>query len=268
MEQTEEWRIQALNTETQQMLKTALTDPGMVDLVKLCDLIVDQALKDSSLCRDAGHICCTLVQVEAKRSSTSVFRRNMLTRLQQEFTRREETRRRSLHEWVCVVSLLCNVFDRLKVNNSPMAALVDPVYDCLFRLAQPDALVNEVECVCVCVGGLLGSAATPRWRAAGEAEHQADGRALLPAARRFPPAGRSELHEPPAAAGAAGVPRRQLEPEQKRSTLLLQRGGGVRKTRNVALNEIFLRVKVRTEEGGRRTRSSRGSSCRLDWMEM
>lgn len=26
-----------------------------------------------------------------------------------------------------------------------MAALVDPVYDCLFRLAQPDALMNEEE---------------------------------------------------------------------------------------------------------------------------
>ncbi|XP_047670375.1 MIF4G domain-containing protein A isoform X1 [Tachysurus fulvidraco] len=163
MEHTEDWKIQALNTETQQMLKTALTDPGTVDLVKLCDMIVDQALKDSSLCRDAGHVCCTLVQVssssdysvpcvrqvEAKCSSTSVFRRNMLTRLQQEFMRREATRQRSLHEWVCVVSLLCNIFDNLKVNNSPMAALVDPVYDCLFRLAQADALVNEVEVDCL-----------------------------------------------------------------------------------------------------------------------
>ncbi|XP_053494458.1 MIF4G domain-containing protein A isoform X2 [Ictalurus furcatus] len=134
MEQTEEWKIQALNPETQQMLKTAMADPGAVDLVKLCDLIMDQALKDSSLCRDIGHVCCTLVQVEAKRSSTNVFRSNMLTRLQQEFMRREETRRQSLHKWV---------------NNSPMAALVDPVYDCLFRLAQPDALVNEVEVDCL-----------------------------------------------------------------------------------------------------------------------
>lgn len=33
----------------------------------------------------------------------------------------------------------------VQVNNTPMAVLVDPVYDCLFRLAQPDALVNEVE---------------------------------------------------------------------------------------------------------------------------
>ncbi|XP_053353767.1 MIF4G domain-containing protein A [Clarias gariepinus] len=140
---------QALHPETQQMLRAALTDPSTVDLVKLCDLIVDQALMDSSLCRDAGHICCSLVQVEAKRSNTSVFRRSVLTRLQQEFTRREETRRRSLHEWVCVVSLLSNIFDSLKVNNSPMAALVEPVYDCLFRLAQPDALVNEVEVDCL-----------------------------------------------------------------------------------------------------------------------
>ena len=32
-----------------------------------------------------------------------------------------------------------------QVNNMPMAALVHPVYDCLMRLAQPDALMNEEE---------------------------------------------------------------------------------------------------------------------------
>lgn len=39
---------------------------------------------------------------------------------------------------------LC-VFMDIQVNNMPMAALVHPVYDCLMRLAQPDALMNEEE---------------------------------------------------------------------------------------------------------------------------
>lgn len=30
----------------------------------------------------------------------------------------------------------------------PMVALVQPVYDCLLRLLQPDALKNEVEVNC------------------------------------------------------------------------------------------------------------------------
>lgn len=33
----------------------------------------------------------------------------------------------------------------LQVNNMPMMALVNPVYDCLFRLAQPDSLRKEEE---------------------------------------------------------------------------------------------------------------------------
>lgn len=33
----------------------------------------------------------------------------------------------------------------LQVNNQPMAALVHPVYDCLFRLVKPDALTSEEE---------------------------------------------------------------------------------------------------------------------------
>lgn len=34
----------------------------------------------------------------------------------------------------------------------PMMALVNPVYDCLFRLAQPDSLLKEEE---VSAGGML-----------------------------------------------------------------------------------------------------------------
>ncbi|KAG8129063.1 putative MIF4G domain containing protein [Naja naja] len=36
-----------------------------------------------------------------------------------------------------------------QVNNMPMMALVNPVYDCLFRLAQPDSLQKEEEVDCL-----------------------------------------------------------------------------------------------------------------------
>uniref|UniRef100_A0A8B9CG35 MIF4G domain containing n=2 Tax=Anser TaxID=8842 RepID=A0A8B9CG35_9AVES len=37
----------------------------------------------------------------------------------------------------------------IQVNNMPMMALVNPVYDCLFRLAQPDSLRKEEEVDCL-----------------------------------------------------------------------------------------------------------------------
>uniref|UniRef100_A0A7M4E7D6 MIF4G domain containing n=1 Tax=Crocodylus porosus TaxID=8502 RepID=A0A7M4E7D6_CROPO len=37
----------------------------------------------------------------------------------------------------------------IQVNNMPMMALVNPVYDCLFRLAQPDSLLKEEEVDCL-----------------------------------------------------------------------------------------------------------------------
>lgn len=118
-------------------------------------------------------------QAEAQKAATSAFRRNLLMRLQQEFTAREETRNRSVQEWVCLVTFICSIFDYIKVkdlthkffffsffslpqgfrlaymmfyfqvNNAPLVALVDPIYDCLFRLAQPDALMNEEEVRCI-----------------------------------------------------------------------------------------------------------------------
>lgn len=102
----------------------------------------------------------------------------------------------------------------------PMLALVPPVFDCLMRLAQPDALLNEEEVridplyeekalfsnyrtdplTFAAAGGLSGAAATSDWRAARECKQTEDGRAFFPAARWVPAAGRPQLHVPPAAA--------------------------------------------------------------------
>ncbi|MBN3303792.1 GGA3 protein, partial [Amia calva] len=147
----EEYKIQSFDIETQQLLKTALKEPSTVDLEKVANVIVDQSLKDQVFSKEAGRICYTIVQAEAKQNNANVFRRNLLNRLQQEFKNREETRGRSLQEWVCYVTFICNVFDYLKVNNMPMMALVHPVYDCLFRLGQPDSLQNEEEVLEACM---------------------------------------------------------------------------------------------------------------------
>lgn len=58
----------------------------------------------------------SISQTEAKHSNTSVFRSNLLTRLQTEFVGREKTRERCVQEWVCVVCFICNIFDYLKVS--------------------------------------------------------------------------------------------------------------------------------------------------------
>ncbi|XP_053706855.1 MIF4G domain-containing protein B isoform X1 [Synchiropus splendidus] len=164
----EDYKIQSFDQDTQMLLKTALKgwlavvlsfllsltsfqhlDPSAVNLEKVCNIIVDQSLKDQVFSKEAGRMCYTIVQAEAKQNSGNVFRRNLLNRLQQEFKEREETRTRSLQEWVCFVTFFCNVFDYLKVNNTPMEALVHPVYDCLMRMAQPEALLNEEEVDCL-----------------------------------------------------------------------------------------------------------------------
>ncbi|XP_054249809.1 MIF4G domain-containing protein isoform X1 [Indicator indicator] len=141
----EEYKIQSFDTETQKLLKTALKDPSNVDLEKVANIIVDQSLKDCVFSKEAGRICYTIIQAESKQAGQSIFRRSLLNRLQQEYKDREELRSRSLQAWICYVTFICNIFDYLRVNNMPMMALVNPVYDCLFRLAQPDSLRKEEE---------------------------------------------------------------------------------------------------------------------------
>eukprot|EP00074_Homo_sapiens_P070293 XP_011523357.1 MIF4G domain-containing protein isoform X9 [Homo sapiens] len=93
----EEYKIQSFDAETQQLLKTALKDPGAVDLEKVANVIVDHSLQDCVFSKEAGRMCYAIIQV----------------------------------------------------NNMPMMALVNPVYDCLFRLAQPDSLSKEEEVDCL-----------------------------------------------------------------------------------------------------------------------
>ncbi|XP_048870169.1 MIF4G domain-containing protein A [Brienomyrus brachyistius] len=144
-----EYEIQSFDKEIQYLLKTSLKEPSKVDLKKVSNIIVDQSLRDPIFSKEAGRICHTIVQAEAKEASASVFRRHLLNRLQREFMVRDETRNRSIQEWVHFVTFLCQIFDCLKVNDVPMVALVNPVYDCLFRLAQTDSLQNEEEVDCL-----------------------------------------------------------------------------------------------------------------------
>ncbi|KAM9209745.1 MIF4G domain-containing protein isoform 3-T4 [Dugong dugon] len=141
----EEYKIQSFEAETQQLLKTALKDPGAVDLDKVANVIVDHSLQDCVFSKEAGRMCYAIIQAESKQAGQSVFRRGLLNRLQQEYQAREQLRARSLQGWVCYVTFICNIFDYLRVNNMPMMALVNPVYDCLFRLAQADSLSKEEE---------------------------------------------------------------------------------------------------------------------------
>ncbi|XP_067403639.1 MIF4G domain-containing protein isoform X2 [Emydura macquarii macquarii] len=145
----EEYKIQSFDTETQQLLKTALKEPSSVDLEKVANIIADQSLKDCMFSKEAGRICYTIIQAESKQVGQSIFRRSLLNRLQQEYKDREELRTRSPQAWICYVTFICNIFDYLRVNNMPMMALVNPVYECLFRLAQPDSLRKEEEVDCL-----------------------------------------------------------------------------------------------------------------------
>ncbi|XP_038633261.1 MIF4G domain-containing protein B isoform X2 [Scyliorhinus canicula] len=112
----DDYKIQSFDADTQQLLKTALKEPASVDLEKVASVIIEQSMKDLVFSKEAGRICYTIVQAENKQSGNSNFRRNILIRLQQEFLLKEQLRERSVNDWVCLVTFICNIFDYLKVD--------------------------------------------------------------------------------------------------------------------------------------------------------
>ncbi|NWZ98593.1 M4GDB protein, partial [Nesospiza acunhae] len=135
-------------------------DPSNVDLEKVANIIVDQSLKDSVFSKEAGRICYTIIQVRAH--IWTVKHLGCCVACPWAGPGRALPQSRALTPcpsllschlphaaWICYVTFICNIFDYLRVNNMPMMALVNPVYDCLFRLAQPDSLQKEEEVDCL-----------------------------------------------------------------------------------------------------------------------
>nr|XP_009664503.1 PREDICTED: MIF4G domain-containing protein [Struthio camelus australis] len=147
----EEYKIQSFDAETQQLLKTALKDPSSVDLEKVANIIVDQSLQDCVFSKEAGRICYTIIQVResllsGQRNAGSVLRQP-LARPRRGFS---QPRKNSLKK-LQPLPLPAPGRRRLLpfLNNMPRMGLVNPVYDCLFRLAQPDSLRKEEEVDCL-----------------------------------------------------------------------------------------------------------------------
>lgn len=59
----DEYKIQSFDAETQQLLKTALKDPGAVDLERAANVIVDHSLQDCVFSKEAGRMCYAIIQV-------------------------------------------------------------------------------------------------------------------------------------------------------------------------------------------------------------
>lgn len=74
-------------------------------------------------------LLCSSTQAESKQANGNVFRRSLLNRLQLEYKSREETRLRSVQEWVCFVTFICNIFDYLKVRSSARGNKLDHVQE-------------------------------------------------------------------------------------------------------------------------------------------
>lgn len=59
----DEYKIQSFDAQTQQLLKTALKDPGAVDLERVANVIVDHSLQDCVFSKEAGRMCYAIIQV-------------------------------------------------------------------------------------------------------------------------------------------------------------------------------------------------------------
>ncbi|PNJ87808.1 MIF4GD isoform 10, partial [Pongo abelii] len=122
----EEYKIQSFDAETQQLLKTAL---------KAACFETDG---EYSVCQRSYSNCSRLMPSRCNtqhRNPGAVDLEKVANVIVDH----------SLQDCVFSKEAGRMCYAIIQVNNIPMMALVNPVYDCLFRLAQPDSLSKEEE---------------------------------------------------------------------------------------------------------------------------
>ncbi|XP_047292412.1 MIF4G domain-containing protein isoform X10 [Homo sapiens] len=127
----EEYKIQSFDAETQQLLKTAL---------KVACFETEDG--EYSVCQRSYSNCSRLMPSRCNtqyRDPGAVDLEKVANVIVDH----------SLQDCVFSKEAGRMCYAIIQVNNMPMMALVNPVYDCLFRLAQPDSLSKEEEVDCL-----------------------------------------------------------------------------------------------------------------------
>ncbi|XP_055244957.1 MIF4G domain-containing protein isoform X6 [Gorilla gorilla gorilla] len=134
----EEYKIQSFDAETQQLLKTALKAPSL-ECTVACFETEDG---EYSVCQRSYSNCSRLMPSRCNthyRDPGAVDLEKVANVIVDH----------SLQDCVFSKEAGRMCYAIIQVNNMPMMALVNPVYDCLFRLAQPDSLSKEEEVDCL-----------------------------------------------------------------------------------------------------------------------
>lgn len=77
------------------------------------------------------------------------FRKALLGRFQVEFSRRAETRARSIEAWLSVFAFLCEVYARVKVADEPIKVVGKAILSAMhYLLDLEDVVDDEIDCVC------------------------------------------------------------------------------------------------------------------------
>lgn len=120
------------------------------------DLLFDTTVSNRDDAPLGAKVCERIVTAPAcsSESDESVarrtdFRKTLLGRFQVEFSRKEETRARSIEAWLSVFAFLCEIYARVKVSDEPVRVVGKAILSAMHYLLDVDDVVDdEVDCVC------------------------------------------------------------------------------------------------------------------------
>ncbi|KAM7449718.1 hypothetical protein ABFA07_002387 [Porites harrisoni] len=116
-------------------------DHSASKITQVVDSLIQRSMKDSEFSPLAAKVANKLCSDE---TNGNTFRSALLKATQENYKNRESIRRKSVSEWMGLVSLICELFNHLRTGGLPLKPLAGAVYQTLVELLRvEEAIVSQ-----------------------------------------------------------------------------------------------------------------------------
>lgn len=118
-------------------------------LINTVDLVFDTTVASRDYSNLGGAVCEYIIHKGSDATFGSKFMQKLLKRFQLEVKSMEQTRNKSVEDWLGIFAFLCEIFCRIKVNDKPIIVVGKAILqNIVIMLANSDVIDDEIDTIC------------------------------------------------------------------------------------------------------------------------
>ena len=131
-----------VDEKVKKLTKYISSSDSSTKIKQVVDLLSQRTMEDSEFAPLAATVANKLCSEE---SCGNAFRGCLLKTTQENYQNRENIREKSKSEWIGLVGLICELFNRLRTGQAPLRPLAGAVYQTMSELLREGDTANQEE---------------------------------------------------------------------------------------------------------------------------